>query len=300
MKKWLLFCFIVGLGVQVSGQKSYVDLFKLTHAYVPANEFSNPNKTTSIRNSVFVSTIPFLLKDSSVLITGLDYAQHQLKLDPAVDASKLNLVTFKFGYQFQINKKWSSRLMFTPKLAGDFHTLNNTLQLGGTLLFLNKINKQSMWYFGGYLNNDLFSLFTTPVAGYYFISKNKRFEVDVMAPIIGHADYKIYKDLRFGLDFLTVVRSYQLNQPSNSSFYVHNAFNEYGCYVQMDALKSRLILQAKIVLTDHDYALYQDGDNVSFGITGNYINDRRLRINPEFENSVGCRFSVIYRFLLNN
>lgn len=283
----------------VNGQKPYVDLVKLTYAQIPESQFEYTDFTSPIHNTVLVTTIPVLLKDSSVFITGFDYANHNLKLSPYGETINLNLITLKAGVQFKLKNNWASRILFTPKIAGDYRSLSNIVQLGGMILFQNKINSQSQVYFGGYYNTELFGPFTTPILGYYFLSKNKRLEVDLMAPIIGHVDYKIFPEIRFGLDLLTVVRSYQLSKDTYDNFYVHNAFSEYGIYVQYDAWKEQLIFQAKFILSDYDYGLHKDGDVVDFGITGNYFNDNRLRYNPLFESSIGFRFSAIYRFQLN-
>lgn len=298
--KSLLFTFLMLLVFwHANGQKPYVDLVKLTYAQVPESKFESTNFTSPIHNTVLVTTIPVLLKDSSVFITGFDYANHNLKLSPYGEPINLNLITLKAGVQFKLKNNWSSRILFTPKIAGDYHSFFNTVQLGGMVLFHNKINSQSQVYFGGYFNTELFGPFTTPILGYYFLSKNKRLEVDLMVPIIGHVDYKIVPKIRFGVDFLTVIRSYQLSKGFYSDFYVHNAFNEYGIYMQYEAFGAQLILQSKLVFTGHDYGLYKDDKRVDFGITGNYFNDNRLRYNPLSESSIGFRFSAIYRFQLN-
>lgn len=283
----------------LSNAQNYVDLVKVTYTGVPSVPFTtNTNNSTSISQSKVLTSVPVKITDSLALLTGIDYELHNAQLFPFIDASNMSVATLKIGANFKHNAKLSGTYLLLPKLASDFGSLNNSFQIGGIALLKYKLNDQTKLIFGNYINKEIFGILNVPILGVYHKSKNEKFEADVKFPIIGYADYKLHNKVRFGADFLMIVRTFDMNNNKMDGFYTHLSSNELTAYLQFDLLNESLIIKAKAVYSMFDYGLYSDNDTTPFGMLGWYPGDERTRWNSEFENALGFKVSAIYRFQL--
>lgn len=288
-----LFLFATGLCQQ------YVDLAKVSFAHLPQLNFSDENAPpTSLNNVAAAVTLPIKLTDSTYLISGFNYAYHQLKLKPNTDVNSFQMYGVKLGINKMMRSKWSVTYLAQARMNGDFGgAIHQHFQIGALAIWKYHKNEQQNIYFGGYVNKDIFGGFSTPIFGIYHLSKNKKLELDIMLPIIGHVNYEVFKNVKVGADFLGVVRSYQLSETNNyPSSYVHNTFTEYSGFLQFEFFNRSILLQTKLVFAVHDYGLYNNSDKVNFGITGFYFGNNRTRLNPETNGALGMRVGLVYRY----
>ncbi len=285
----------------VSGfSQNYVDLAKVSHTQIPNAGFENSDAlSTPITQSKILTSIPIKISDSLAFLTGVDYELHNLKLFPISDPVNLSVITAKLGFNFQHNSRLSATYLLLPKLATDFGHLKSSFQIGAITLFKYKLNDQTKLVFGDYVNKEFFGILNVPILGVYHKSKNKKTEIDIKFPIIGYGDYKIHKNLRIGADFLMIVRTFDLAKTDVNDFYVHAASNEVAAYLQFDLFKESLVIKAKAVYSMFDYGVYGDNDGTPFGMLGWYPGDERIRLNSEYEGTLGFKVSAIYRFQLD-
>lgn len=283
--------------------QNYVDLAKVTYTSVPSTTVDSLTNNNSqfeapISQTKLLTSVPIKLTDSITFLTGVDFENHRVQLKEKWSLSSMKVTTFKLGINIKHNSKLSGTYLLLPKLAGDYGNLSNSFQIGGIALFKYRINPQTKLIFGNYLNKEIYGLLNVPILGIYHKSKNKKLEADVKFPIIGYADYKFHKNLRFGADFLMIVRTFNLTNGLSSGSYAQLASNEVGGYLQLDLFNESLIIKTKVIFSMFDYATYLDGASTPFGMFGWYPGDVRDRTNGEFTNNLGFKVSAIYRFQL--
>jgi len=307
MIKLIFSTLLVSLTLIGSGQ-NYVDLIKITHTQIPSSPFNKLENedykrfseihSTSVSQSKISTSLPIALGDSLIFLTGVDYELHRLKLNPISTFSNLNIATLKLGFNKKHNPKLSGTYLALPKIASDLGHLKNSFQIGAIALWKYKLNPQTKLIFGNYINTELFGILNVPILGVYHKSKNQKTEINITFPITGYGDYKIFKNIRIGTDFLLIVRTFDLAQPNVSESYVHTSSNEVAAYFQLDLFKESLILKAKAIYSLYDYNVYKDDDKTPFGMFGWYPGDSRNP--PEFliSNAIGFQVSAFYRFQL--
>jgi hypothetical protein len=279
--------------------QNYVDILNTNAGILPAQGFVDSSETNATQIHAFNLLIPVPVNDSVAILFGFNYVYNSVHLGINDEQQAFKMVAPRLGLNVKHNNKWSSTYLIHGRFNSDRLSIKNKgFQYGLMSQFKYAFHKDKSIKFGVYLNRDVFGWFTTPVFCFYYRSPNKKFETDLILPIYSKADYKLTNWLRIGADIFTAVRSYELNRGEFSDYYIHNAFNEISSYLQFDLLKEQLLIKLKGIYAYHDYALYRDGDEIPLGITGQYINDQRERLNAKLTSSLGFRVALTYRFHL--
>ena len=182
MKKLLFSLFLATITLLSSGQ-NYIDLAKFTYTGVPNINIDNTpleNYTSSIEQTKLLTSIPVKISDSLAFLTGIDFENHTSKLKNIWSPSSMNITTFKVGFNVKHNAKFSGTYLLLPKLASDYGDFSKSFQVGAIALFKYQLNTQTKLIFGNYINTELFGILNVPILGVYHMSKNEKFETDII------------------------------------------------------------------------------------------------------------------------
>lgn len=274
--------------------QDYVDLIKNHYAVSPNNTFDSIGGSSDIEEFGTDITLPIVLKNKNVFITGLAAEQIKLKLHPLGSKETISSLALKLGYQINHSEKVTGTYMLLPKLASDFKKLgSNDFQLGGLALYKIKKSELFKYHAGLYYNEELFGPFVVPLLGFYYKSKNKKLEANFTLPIWADINYSLTNWMNVGTNFSAYVRSYHLSQ-SNS--YIAKKTNEIFGYLQFNIKKS-FILQTKVGYSiGRSYKAYADDDKTDFALSSFRFGDDRTALNPTFNNGMIYKIRLLYRF----
>ena len=177
--KSILSIFLLSLLNFVSAQ-NYVDLAKIGYAVTPFNNYDSlKGISTQIQEFSSDITLPIALDSSKSIITGVLFEQISLVNQPA-NQSTFYTINPKIGININHSEKVSGTYVLLPKISSDL-TSGLTLkhfQFGGLGLVQIKKSSQFKYKFGAYYNQELFGPFLVPLLGFYYKSKNKKFEAN--------------------------------------------------------------------------------------------------------------------------
>ncbi|MDF1673388.1 MAG: DUF6268 family outer membrane beta-barrel protein [Vicingaceae bacterium] len=293
MKIFQLIILLIFISSSSSAQ-DYVDLIKNHYAISPANSFDSIGGKTDVVEFGTDITLPIVLKNENVFITGIAAEQINLKLDPLTKSYNLSSIALKLGYQANHSNKVSGTYMLLPKLASDFKRIGGKdFQLGGLALYKIKKSELFKYHAGLYYNKELFGPFVVPLLGFYYKSDNKKFEANFTLPIWADVNYSLTNWMNIGTNFSAIVRSYHLSQYNT---YIAKKTNEIFGYLQFNIKKS-FILQTKVGYSiGRSYKAYADDDKTDFGFSAFRFGDNRTVLNPTFNDGIIFRVRLLYRF----
>lgn len=278
----------------VSAQ-DYVDVLKLGYSYTFNAEFEGTNQRTDVNGFEAGVTFPIVVNKKHALITGIDFSQHRLRLDPNYNSTTLYSTLLKVGLASNFSNKWSSTLVFLPKMASDYKNISgDDFYFGGFAVAKFQKNKHLKYRFGVYASTEAFGLFATPIIGAYYLSPNKRFEIDASLPISADINYSLGKTT-VGFDYFGIGRSFNISQDEFSQYYVEQSPLEFASYVQFGLLKNSILLRAKVGYTSNTHEVYEQGDTLDFRISAFSFGDDRTQLNPSIKGSAFAKVELIYR-----
>lgn len=285
-----------------------MDLLKIGYGETFNNDFVDTEESTSVKSLEVDLTIPVVINDNHAFITGVSFSRNNLQLYPdnnevlyfGVDENNfasLYSTILKLGLASTYNDKWSSTLIFLPKIASDYKEINGEdFYFGGFGLLKYQKNEHLKYRFGLYASNEAFGLFTTPIIGWYYLSPNQKFEMDMSLPIAADVNYT-QGVFTYGLDYYGIGRSFRLYGDSNESLaYVDLSSLEFASYIQFNALEKSVLLRAKLGYSSNDYEVYNDGETIDFGLSAFSFGDDRNQLNPDISGGFFLKFEAIYRF----
>lgn len=298
MKKILLFLFFVPAAV--FGQ-NYVDLLKIGYGQTFNNDFVDTEKSTFVKSFEADLTIPVVLNDNHALITGAVFSRNNLQLFPDASFTSLYSTILKVGLASTYNEKWSSTLVLLPKIASDYNEITgDDFYFGGVALLKYQKNEHLKYRFGLYASSEAFGIFSTPIFGWYYLSPNSKFEMDVSLPISTDINYTS-GSITYGLDYYGIGRSFRLyNEDGISESYVDLASLEFASYVQFNALQKSVLLRAKFGYSSNNYEIYPDGQTIDLGLSAFAFGDNRTQLNPDISGGFFVKFEAIYRFNISS
>lgn len=293
----VLFCFCS----LCSYSQNYIDLLKINAGTTPLNTFDS-SSTTSVLNEYGVdATVPIKLNEKSTFLTGFIYENIQTKLFTEQRVQTLTSVVLKLGISHQFNERFTSTFMLLPKIASNFGQINNKdFQIGGIAIFKYKLRDNLNFKYGLYYNSERFGPFFVPMLGLYYMSKNNKFEMNVMLPLQADFNYKIIKLLNVGVNFNGQVRSYHVSNisPGLSSAYVSRATNEVFGYLKFNFGKN-FVCQTKVGQSfGRRYRVYNDNDKMDFAMPPLLVNNNRKQLNTDFSDGILFQLVLIYRLSL--
>jgi len=284
------------LFIHLSGfAQEYVDVLKIGYSNTFDAKFEGTNESTDVRGFEAGLTFPVVLNDKYVLITGVDFSTHTLQLDPDFNHTTLNSILLKIGLATTHSQKWSSTMVFLPKMASDYKNISSDDFYYGVYGVAKLKKSENLLYrFGIYGSTEAFGLIATPMLGVYYKSPNDHFEIDASLPIVADINYHLGL-VTIGFDYFGIGRSFNISQDEFSQFYVEQSPLEFATYVQFGVLENSVLLRAKVGYTNNTHEVYEQGDKLDFRLTGFSFGDNRTQLNPDINGGVFVKFEAIYR-----
>lgn len=282
--------------------QDYVDLAKFSFGVTPENKYVddslNQNLKTQLIDFGTDLTAPIVLKNENVIVTGIVYEQTNLFTNNTNNL--IYTINPKLGYKIKHSEKFSSTFMVLPKLSSDLKNLNsNHVQVGGLALFESVKNDNLKYKFGAYYNQELFGSFFVPLFGFYYKSKNEKFEANFTLPVYASLNYKLNDWLNSGISFSSFIKSYYLGEVENH--YLVKSSNEIYALLQLNLKSTSLIIEPQVGYSiGRSYRLYESSDKVDFGFSAFKFGDDRKQLNQDFENSLIFKVRLLYRFMIHN
>jgi hypothetical protein len=277
--------------------QDYVDIVKVGYGQTFNNNFEGSTHHTSIKSFDVDLTYPIVLSEQNALITGIAFSQNNLQLYPEANFTNLYSSTLKIGLASTLNDLWSTTVVLLPKFASDYQNITkDDFYMGGFAVLKYKKKENLIYRFGIYSSSEAFGLYATPIIGWYYLSPNQRFEMDMSLPISGEMNYNVGV-ATIGFDYFGIGRSFRLyesNDQSNS--YVDLSSLEFSSYVQLNTLENSVLFRAKFGYSSNDYEVYADDNTIDFGLAAFTFGDDRSQLNPNLKGGLFVKFEAIYRF----
>ncbi len=280
-----------------SYSQDYIDLVSVTMGKNLSATFENSISTTSA-NTLDISTVfPVVMNEKNTFITGVDFSSTSISLFPETSSSLLYSTTVKLGLATTFSEKWSTTFVLLPKLASDYRTISTKdFYLGGVALLKWQKNKKLKYRFGIYASSEAFGLFTTPIIGIYYLSKNNRLEIDASLPISATISYRL-KKFTTGIDYVGLGRSYTLNMYPN--VYVEQNPLEFSLFFEFKPIGNSFLLRGKIGYTSNEHEVYEINDTLAYKISAFEFGGQRNQLNPTLSGALFIRAQGIYRFTIS-
>lgn len=282
--------------------QNYIDLLKINAGTTPHNQFDSSSAKTKINELSADLSIPIRLNEKTSVITGIIYEVIQTQLFKDGKTGMFGSTTVKLGLNKNLNDKWSATGVLLPKIASDYKSLSEKdFQLGGIAIFKYKKRENLNYKVGLYYNSELFGPFFVPMLGMYYLSPNKKLEVNLMLPLQADINYKIIPLINAGLNFNGQIRSYHLNHITdvNPDTYVVKSSNELYAYLKFNFTPG-ISLQTKIGHSfGRSYKVYDEKDKVHFGLPATFVGPKREQLNTGFSNGLLFQVILLYRIALN-
>jgi len=296
LKKFLIVLFLFPL---CAISQNYVDIFKTGYSETFNNDFDKTSESTSIKSFDVGLTVPVVLNEKHAFITGIDFSTNNLQLFPDAERTNLYSSILKVGLASTYDKRWSSTLIFLPKIASDYENISSEdLYFGGLALIKYQKTENLKYRFGIYGSTEAFGFFTTPIIGWYYLSPNKKFEMDVSLPIAADINYNLGKTT-IGLDYYGIGRSFALHSEDQPNTYVDLSSLEFATYFQYNLFEKSTLLRAKLGYSSNNYEVYANSDEIDLGLSAFSFGDNRAQLNPDLSGGFFLKFEAIYRFQLS-
>lgn len=297
LRKLLLFLFLFPC---FGSAQEYLDLVKIGSGQTFNNDFENTSSSTKVQFSEIDITLPIVLNDKNAIITGISFNQNKLQLFPEASETTVYSTLLKVGLATTYNDKWSSTLVLLPKVSSDYKSIyGNDFFIGGFGLLKLKKKENLIYRFGLYATTEAFGIFTVPILGWYYLSPNKKFEMDMSLPIAADINYNI-GFTTLGVDYYGIGRSYNVRSKNQPKRYVDQSSLEFSGYVQFAVIEQNILLRAKAGYATSKNEVYADGDTIDFGLSAFSFGDDRTQLNPNLSGGVFLKLEAIYRFQIKN
>ena len=296
--------------------QNYVDLVKIGYGQTFNNDFEQTPHSTEVKTFEADITFPVIINDDHVFITGGVFSRNNLQLYPNDDTeifyfgvdenryASLYSTTLKLGLASTWSEKWSSTVVLLPKIASDYKNISSEdVYFGGVALLKLQKRENLIYRFGVYGSTEAFGFFTTPIFGWYYLSPNKKFEMDTSLPIAADMNYCL-GTTTIGFDYTGIGRSFRLHDnfsnSDQSQAYVDLSSLDFAAYVQFNTLQKSVLLRAKVGYSTSNYEVYADGDEVDLGLSAFTFGDERAQLNPDISGGAFLKFEAIYRFQIKD
>ncbi len=282
--------------------QNYVDLAKISYAVSPFNEYKDDSLNilppTQIIEFSTDLTVPIILKNNNVIISGLIYEQINLRTENSDQL--IYTINPKIGIKLKNSEKFSSTYIALPKLSSDLENIDKKhFQIGAIALYELTKNTNFKYKFGMYYNSELFGPFFVPLLGFYYLSNNKKFEANFTLPVSAQMNYKLNKWLSSGISFSSFVKTYHLGDFNNR--YLVKYSNEIFATLQLDLKSYRLVIEPQVGYSvARSYRMYASDDQFDFGFSAFKFGDDRTQLNNDFNDGLIFKIRLLYRFVTDN
>lgn len=288
----------------MGNSQDYVDLFKVSGGHTLKNRFENSQSSTNINSFDLDVTLPIVLNKKYFLVTGLTYSQYKLKLFPDLGTTNSNSfslksTTLKIGISTRNNENLSSTLVLLPKIASDYKDISySDFYLGGIAFTKIRKNDNLKYIFGIYISEEAFGYFSTPLIGWYYLSNDKNFEMDIWLPINANVNYT-KGAFSYGINYIGLGRSYNIQRIDKNEYVALSSIECTG-YIQLNMRNKSVLFRTKLGYAKNDFKVYSKHNNTIFGFPTFNIGDNRSQLNPIIKGGVLIKVEAIYRFNLVN
>ncbi len=298
--KTILVIFLLFTFNFISAQ-NYVDLAKIGYAVTPFNNYDSlKGISTQIQEFSTDITLPIVLDSSKSIITGVLFEQISLVNQPA-NQSTFYTINPKVGININHSNKVSGTYVFLPKISSDLTSglSQKHFQFGGLGLIQVKTSAQFKYKFGVYYNQELFGPFLVPLLGFYYQSKNKKFEANFTLPISADANHQLVKNVKAGLNFNAFVKSFYAPQFNNN--YLTKTTNELFAYLQFNFPSYRILIEPQVGYSvARSYRIYNTNDKLDFKVSAFKFGPDQQPLNFDFNDGLIFKVRLVYRFMLEN
>lgn len=297
MKK-IIFCLL--LVPIFSYSQDYVELFKFGYGETFNNDFENTSPSTHLEFLEADISLPLVLNEKNVFVTGGSFSYNRIQLFPNVEYTNLYSTSLKVGLATTFNSKWSTTIVLLPKIASDYNTISgDDFYMGGYGVLKLQKRENLIYRFGLYATSEAFGFYATPILGWYYLSPDKKFEMDVSLPIAVDVNYNM-GSTTVGIDYFGIGRSYNINQENQPKTYVDQSSLEFSGYFQWNTFQNSILLRAKAGYSTSNNDVYADGDNIDFGLAAFNFGDDRVQLNPDISGGIFLKFEAIFRLQISS
>lgn len=304
--RYLLFCSLLFPCILIG--QDYVDLFKVSYGETLNNTYDGPRSPdTNISFLEADLTLPIVLDENNALITGLAFSKNRVQVFPDEDLeifrpgfdedgyANLYSTLLKVGLATTYDDVWSSTIILLPKIASDYVNISgDDFFIGGFALLKMQKTEHLKYRFGIYGSTEAFGFFTTPIVGWYYLSPNTQFEMDMSLPIAADINYTCGM-ITYGVDYYGIGRSVNINA-DDSDVYIDVSSLDFSAYIQYNAFGKSVLLRAKAGYASTDFEAYKKGDKIDLGVSAFSFGDDRTQLNPNLSGGVFLKLEAIYRF----
>uniref|UniRef100_UPI003752527E DUF6268 family outer membrane beta-barrel protein n=1 Tax=Flavobacterium sp. TaxID=239 RepID=UPI003752527E len=280
--------------------QEYIDLFSLNFGKSQEKTFENSSVNTSISTFQTNLTLPVVLNEKYIAVTGVNFSSYSLQLFPDSNNNHLYSTNLRAGLSVKHSEHWSGLYLFLPKVASDYINVSSEdIYLGGLALLKYKRNENFGYGLGLYGSSEAYGMSVVPIITFYYHSPNKRFEINAFMPNDADINYSLTDKTRIGVDFLGHGNSYKLTTDNIRSNYVENNSIDFSSYVQRSVFDKKILLRLKMGYSLNQFRVYPMDQKLDLQILALKFGDNRTRLFEDKSNTILLKLEAIYRFDLS-
>ena len=280
--------------------QEYIDLFSVNYGKSQEKTFENSSVNTSISTFQTNLTLPVVLNEKYIAITGVNFSSYSLQLFPDSNNNHLYSTNLRAGLSVKHSEHWSGLYLFLPKVASDYINVSSEdIYLGGLALLKYKRNENFGYGLGLYGSSEAYGMSVVPIVTFYYHSPNKRFEINAFMPNDADINYSFTDKTRIGVDFLGHGNSYKLTTDNVRSNYVENNSIDFSSYVQRSVFDNKILLRLKLGYSLNDFRVYPIDQKLDLQILALKFGDNRTPLFENKSNTFLLKMEAIYRFDLS-
>jgi hypothetical protein len=280
--------------------QEYIDLFSVNYGKSQKTTFENSSVNTSISTFQTNLTLPVVLNEKYIAVTGVNFSSYSLQLFPDSNNDHLYSTNLRAGLSVKHSEHWSGLYLFLPKVASDYINVSSEdIYLGGLAVLKYKRNENFGYGLGLYGSSEAYGMSVVPIVTFYYHSPNKRFEINAFMPNDADINYSLTDKTRIGVDFLGHGNSYKLTTDNVRSNYVENNSLDFSSYVQRSILDNKILLRLKLGYSLNEFRVYPIDQKLDLQILALKFGDNRTRLFEDKSNTFLLKMEAIYRFDLS-
>lgn len=280
--------------------QEYIDLFSVNYGKSQEKTFENSSVNTSISTFQTNLTLPVVLNEKYIAVTGVNFSSYSLQLFPDSNNNHLYSTNLRAGLSVKHSEHWSGLYLFLPKVASDYINVSSEdIYLGGLALLKYKRNENFGYGLGLYGSSEAYGMSVVPIVTFYYHSPNKRFEINAFMPNDADINYSLTDKTKIGVDFLGHGNSYKLTTDNVRSNYVENNSIDFSSYVQRSVLDKKILLRLKLGYSLNQFRVYPMDQKLDLQILALKFGDNRTKLFEDKSNTILLKMEAIYRFDLS-
>jgi hypothetical protein len=281
--------------------QNYLDLVKVYYNTSQQISFKNSISNTTVNEIGLDVTLPIRMTGKTTLLTGVGYETLEARIVEDSPYKRVTAVSFRIGLNSKYSDVWSFTYLVIPKIASDFESpVVKGFQMGGLISLKYSIKNDLNFKAALYYNSECFGPFLVPIVGMYNLSKNKKWEVNLMLPQLADVNYQLYNRLAVGANFSGQMKSFIITNFSGKEEYLVKTANDLGTYLRFNITKASSLQIRMGHSLGRSYRLYNQSDKINLGISFLKFGDERNQVNTDFENGLVFHATLVYRFINGN